>query len=58
MFRKSMFSNYLALILDDAMKRRVAVQYTITEKYGQKESKKILRDAKNFVNKISDIISE
>mgnify|MGYP003970770049 FL=1 len=44
--------------LDDAMKRRIAVQYTVTKKYGQKESKHILNDAKEFVNKISDIISE
>jgi uncharacterized protein (UPF0332 family) len=42
--------------LDSAMKDRISVQYTITDKYGDKEAKRILRDAKEFVNKISEVI--
>ncbi len=44
--------------LDSAMKERIAVQYTITQRYGEKEAKRILKDAKDFVNKISDIINK
>lgn len=44
--------------LDQAMKGRIAVQYTVTAKYGQRDAKKVLEDAKEFVNKINDIISE
>lgn len=43
--------------LDEAMMSRVAVQYTVTEKFGRKESKRIYSDAIEFVNKISDIIN-
>lgn len=42
--------------IDDAMKGRVAVQYTISRRYGDNEAKRILKDAKEFVNKISEII--
>ncbi|MCK5283747.1 MAG: HEPN domain-containing protein [Nanoarchaeota archaeon] len=42
--------------LDGAMKERISVQYTITDKYGDKEAKRTLSDAKEFVNKISEVI--
>ena len=42
--------------LDSAMKGRIAVQYTVSKKYGDNEAKRILKDAKEFVNKIGEII--
>lgn len=42
--------------LDNAMKGRVSVQYTITNRFGDAEAKRILKDAREFVNKISEII--
>ncbi len=43
--------------IDSAMKGRVAVQYTISRRYGDNEAKRILKDAREFVNKIHEIIS-
>jgi len=42
--------------LDQALKGRVSVQYTVSERYGISEAKRILKDAREFVNKISEII--
>jgi len=42
--------------IDDAMRGRVAVQYTVSRRYGDNEAKRILKDAKEFVNKISEIM--
>ncbi len=42
--------------IDDAMKGRISVQYTVSKRYGENESKRILKDAREFVNKISEII--
>ncbi len=42
--------------LDQALKGRVSVQYTLSRRYGIKEAKRILRDAREFVNKLSEII--
>lgn len=41
--------------LDQAMYGRISVQYTISKRYGDNEAKRILKDAKEFVNKISEI---
>lgn len=43
--------------LDSAMKVRVAVQYTISKRYGDNEAKRILKEAREFVNKIGEIIN-
>lgn len=58
MIEKANFSREDIHKLDEAMKRRLVVQYTITNDYGKKESKQIFKDAKDFVNKIGDIITE
>ncbi|MBU0457424.1 MAG: hypothetical protein KKD75_04745 [Nanoarchaeota archaeon] len=42
--------------IDQALKGRVSVQYTVSQKYGINEAKRILKDAREFVNKISEII--
>ena len=42
--------------IDDAMKGRISVQYTVSKKYGENEAKRILKDAREFVNKITEII--
>ncbi len=42
--------------LDQALNGRVSVQYTVSQKYGINEAKRILLDARDFVNKISEII--
>lgn len=42
--------------INDAMKGRISVQYTISPRYGDNEAKRILKDAKEFVNKISEIL--
>lgn len=42
--------------LDQALKGRVSVQYTISKKYGISEANRILKDAKEFVNKISELV--
>ena len=42
--------------LDSAMKGRIAVQYTVSKRYGIDEAKRILKDARDFVNKIGEII--
>ena len=43
--------------MDDARKSRTSVQYTVSERYGDSEAKKSLKDAKEFVNKISEILN-
>ncbi|MBN1232085.1 MAG: HEPN domain-containing protein [Candidatus Coatesbacteria bacterium] len=43
--------------LDQAMKGRISVQYTVSKSYGDNEAKRMLKDAKEFVNKISEIIT-
>lgn len=43
--------------IDAAMKGRVAVQYTISRKYGDNEAKQILKDAREFVSKIREILA-
>ncbi len=42
--------------IDNAMQGRVAVQYTVSRRYGDNEARSILKDAKEFVNKISEIV--
>lgn len=42
--------------IDDAMKGRISVQYTISQRYGENEAKRILKDSIEFVNKLSEII--
>ena len=42
--------------IDDAMKGRISVQYTVSKKYGENEAKRILKDAREFVNKLTEII--
>lgn len=42
--------------IDEAMKGRISVQYTISRRYGENEAKRTLKDAREFVNKISEIL--
>jgi len=42
--------------LDQALRGRVSVQYTVSQRYGINEAKRILKDAKEFVNKLSEMI--
>lgn len=42
--------------IDDAMKGRISVQYTVSQRYGENEAKRILKDAREFVNKITEIL--
>ena len=42
--------------IDDAMKGRISVQYTISQRYGENEAKRILKDAREFLNKITEIL--
>ncbi|MBS3107062.1 HEPN domain-containing protein [Candidatus Woesearchaeota archaeon] len=42
--------------IDEAMQGRTSVQYTVFEKYGDAEAKRILRDAREFVHKMSEIL--
>ncbi|MEK6969212.1 MAG: HEPN domain-containing protein [Nanoarchaeota archaeon] len=43
--------------IDNALRGRINVQYTISTKYGDNEAKRILKDAKEFVNKINEILN-
>ncbi len=42
--------------IDEAKKGRISVQYTVSQKYGENEAKRILKDAREFVNKITEIL--
>ncbi len=42
--------------IDNAKKGRISVQYTISKSYGESESQRILKDAREFINKISEIL--
>ena len=42
--------------IDDAMKGRISVQYTVSQRYGENEAKRILKDAREFVNNLTEII--
>lgn len=42
--------------IDNALRGRVAVQYTVSKMYGDKEAKRILKDAREFVGKINEIM--
>ena len=42
--------------IDDAMKGRISVQYTVSKRYGENEAKRILKDAREFLNKITEIL--
>ena len=41
--------------IDEAMKGRTAVQYTISKKYGDVEAKRTLKNAREFINKLDEI---
>lgn len=42
--------------IDDAKNGRISVQYTISQTYGENEAKRILKDAREFLIKISEIL--
>ena len=56
MIENANFGNEDIQKIDDARKGRINVQYTISKKYGENEAKRILKEAREFVNKISEII--
>ena len=45
-------------MVSDAMQSRVAVQYTTSTKYGAAEAKRVLKNARDFVGKISEIFEQ
>lgn len=56
LIEKAKFGDEDIQTIDKAMKIRTNAQYTVSKKYNEAEAKRLLTDAKSFVNKIKEII--